>query len=442
MPTHNALLYARHVEKRSNQTDEILSELGYDTLLIHSGAPEPYLFDDQHPPFRANAPFSAWVPQPWVPDCLLEIRVGRKPRLWFCQPEDFWHLPPDPPAEWWAGALEIETVTTPQQWRERFEKSRSTAVIGRQRDLGEVLHDRADLNPTRLLARLDELRTCKTAWERECIAQANRVAARAHIAAGAALESGASELEIHLAYLEAAGQDQSELPYNSIVALNEHAAILHYQVRSARRPDRAKAFLIDAGADHCGYAADVTRTWTLPEYSNFDHLIKAVDQAQVNLCNKAIPGTSFVDLHRQAHRAMAGILQQAGLVNMSPDEMLATGVSSYFLPHGLGHFIGVQVHDVAGQVSPSGQALPPPDEFPALRLTRELQPGNVVTIEPGIYFIPMLLDKLRASEFGEKVDWKTIEELLPFGGIRIEDNVLVSETEPVNFTRQAFAELT
>ena len=441
MPTHNALLYARHIEQRSNQTDEILSELGYDTLLIHSGCPEMYLLDDQHPPFRAHAPFVAWIPQPFTPDCLLELRVGRKPRLWFCQPEDFWHLPPAPPADWWAEALEVEIVTSPDGWHERFNVSRSTAVIGRKRDLDELLHDGADLNPSRLLTRLDEERTCKTAWERECIAQANRMAARGHLAAGAAFESGVSELEIHLAYLEAVGQDQSELPYNSIVGLNEHAAVLHYQVRSPERPDRDRSFLIDAGASHYGYAADVTRTWTLPEHSDFDDLIEAVDRAQLKLCEHVRAGVSFVDLHRRAHLAMAGILEQAGVVDMSPDEMLASGVSSYFLPHGLGHFIGVQVHDVAGKVSPAGQPLPPPEEFPALRLTRELEPGNVVTIEPGIYFIPMLLDQLRVSEFGKQVNWQVIEQLLPFGGIRIEDNVLVSEAEPVNFTRQAFDEL-
>lgn len=441
MPTQNAMLYARHIEKRSHQTDEILSELGYDTLLVHSGCPEMHLFDDQHPPFRAHAPFVAWVPQPHTPDCLLELRVGRKPCLWFCQPEDFWHLPPAAPADWWAQALDVETVTSPGGWHERFSVSRSTAVIGRERDLAALLHDGADLNPPRLLARLDELRTRKTAWERECIARANRIAAPAHVAASAAFESNASEFEIHLAYLEATRQDQNTLPYNSIVGLNEHAAVLHYQLRSPERPDKARSFLIDAGASHCGYAADVTRTWTLPEFSDFDDLIEAVDRAQLQLCEQVRPGISFVDLHRRAHLAMAGILEQSGLVNMSPDEMLASGVSNYFLPHGLGHFIGVQVHDVAGKVSPSGEPLPAPDEFPALRLTRELEPGNVLTIEPGIYFIPMLLDKLRASEFSKQVDWQAVEQLLPFGGIRIEDNVLVSEKDPVNFTRQAFAEL-
>jgi Xaa-Pro dipeptidase len=439
MPSHNALLYARHIEKRTDQFNHVLSELGYDTLLIHSGRPEMRLFDDQHPPFRAHAPFVAWVPQPFAADCLLELRVGRKPRLWFCQPQDFWHLTPEAPARWWAEALDIEVVSGPEGWQHCFRQTQALAVIGRQSDLGE-LHDGGDLNPARLITSLDELRTRKTAWERECIAQANRVAARAHLAASSTFESDGSELEIHLAYLAAAGQDQDHLPYNSIVALNEHAAVLHYQFRQADRSSPSRSFLIDAGADHHGYAADVTRTWTLPEYSDFDDLIEAVDRAQLKLCEQVRAGQSFVDLHRKAHLAMAAILEQAGLVSMAPETMVESGVSGYFLPHGLGHFIGIQVHDVAGKISPEGQPLPAPDAFPFLRLTRVLESGNVVTIEPGIYFIPMLLDKLRASDYSRQVNWKAIEALLPFGGIRIEDNVLVSEAEPVNFTRQAFAE--
>lgn len=438
MPMQNALLFARHIERRREQTDHALSELGYDTLLIHSGRPEMRLFDDQHPPFRAHAAFSAWIPQPFAVDCLLELKVGQKPRLWFCQPDDFWHLAPESPDPWWADSLDIETVKEAADWKHCLSDQGSLAVIGRERDLGVWLGG-ADLNPERLIGRLNEARTRKTAWERECLARANQVAVRAHRAAGRAFESGASELEIHLAYLAAAGQDQDELPYNSIVALNEHAAVLHYQFRSPERPAVARSFLIDAGAHHCGYAADVTRTWAAPEESDFDDLIDAVDRVQVQLCDEVRSGRSFVDLHRQAHLGIAGVLEQAGLVNMTPDEMVESGVSAYFLPHGLGHFLGIQVHDVAGQVSESGTSLPPPEKYPALRLTRELAPGNVLTIEPGVYFIPMLLEKLRSSSYSSRVDWSAIEQMQPFGGIRIEDNVLVTEGDPVNFTRQAFS---
>ncbi|MFU8831889.1 MAG: Xaa-Pro dipeptidase [Wenzhouxiangella sp.] len=440
MPNQNALLYHRHIEKRSNQYNEIMTELGYDSLLIHSGCPELRLFDDQHPPFRAHAPFVALIPQPFAADCLLELRVGRTPRLWFSQPRDFWHLTPESPAEWWAGVLDIEVVAGPEGWHDRFRDDRPMAVLGRERDLGSLIGT-ADLNPPKLIARLDELRTRKTAWERQCIAMANKTAASAHMDAGAAFESGASELEIHLAYLAAARQDQDELPYNSIVALNDHAAVLHYQFRSPTRPADSRSFLIDAGAHYFGYAADVTRTWTRPEHSEFDDLIELVDSAQQQLCARVRTGVSFVDLHRQAHIMIASVLEQSGLVRMAPEAMVDAGISSYFLPHGLGHFIGVQVHDVAGKVSNAGEPLPPPDQYPSLRLTRELEVGHVLTIEPGLYFIPMLLDKLRDSQFSKQVDWMAIDRLKPFGGIRIEDNVLVTEAEPVNFTRQAFAML-
>ena len=437
MPTPNALIYARHIEKRKDQFDRILSELGYDCLLIHSGRPEVRLFDDQHPPFRAHAPFVAWVPQPFAADGLLELRPGHRPRLWFCQPDDFWHLPPEAPADWWADSLDIEIVTEAKEWHERFSGPRALAVLGRKRDLGALI-DSADLNPPELLRRINELRTVKTAWERECIAQANQLAARAHAAAARAFDDGASELGIHLAYLAAAGQDQDQLPYNSIVALNEHAAVLHYQHRSARPVASRRSFLIDAGADFYGYAADVTRTHAGDETGRFGELIEALDRLQLKLCDAMRAGRSYVDLHRQAHLGVAGILEQAELVRTTPDLMMESGVSAYFLPHGLGHFLGAQVHDVAGQTAPDGTALPPPDAFPALRLTRTLEVGNVVTVEPGLYFIPVLLEELRASRYAEWVNWSAVEALMPYGGIRIEDNVLVTEGDPVNFTRQAF----
>ncbi|TVQ29299.1 MAG: Xaa-Pro dipeptidase [Wenzhouxiangella sp.] len=440
MPTSQGLLYARHVEDRCAQLDRLLGELGYDTLLIHSGRPEMRLFDDQAPPFRAHAAFVSWVPQPFAEDCLLELRAGRKPRLWFHQPRDYWHVAPEPPASWWAETLDVAIVKTAAEWESCFRQQTALAVIGRERDLGTLLQG-ADLNPAALVAGLSEMRTTKTAWERECMSQANDIAAAAHLAAAAAFEADASELEIHLAYLAAAGQDQDHLPYNSIVALNENGAVLHYQHRSARRPEQMLSFLIDAGADRHGYAADITRTWTQPENRDFDDLIEAMDRAQLRLCDQVRAGVSFIDLHRQAHLAVAAVLEQAELVNMSPDAMVESGVSSYFFPHGLGHFIGAQVHDVAGQVDAKGRALPPPEAYPFLRLTRDLAPGNVLTIEPGLYFIPMLLDQLKASGFSDKINWPQVHRLQPFGGVRIEDDVLVTEGDAVNFTRQAFARL-
>lgn len=439
MPNPEALLYARHVEHRRGEIDEILTELGYDGLLIHSGRPENRMFDDSHPPFRAHAPFVAIVPMPFAADNLLELRPGERPRLWHCQPDDFWHMPPEPPADWLTDSLDLEVVNSAEGWHEQFRQQRALAVIGDERALGGLL-DGADLNPPELMWRLDEIRTRKTAWERNCIERANRLAVAGHLAAAEAFRAGRSELEIHLAYLAAVGEDQDTLPYNSIVALNDHGAVLHYQFRSPERPARVRSFLLDAGADWRGYAADITRTWTLDDHREFGDLIEAMDQAQRRLVDRMRAGERFVDLHLEAHRAVAAVLEQAGIVRMPPEAQVDTGVSAHFLPHGLGHYIGAQVHDVAGLKDERGMDLPPPERYPALRLTRKLEPGNVVTVEPGLYFIPSFLEKLRASGHASKVDWQAVERLTPFGGIRIEDNVLVSEGEPVNFTRQAFAD--
>jgi Xaa-Pro dipeptidase len=434
------LLYARHIEHRREQVDRALSRLGYDALLIHSGRPRDRLFDDQHPPFRAHAPFVAMVPLPFAADCLLEFRVGERPCLWYCQPEDFWHLPPSDPEAWWADAFDLETVADPSAWASRFRNRRALAVIGDPDDLGS-LGDGLAINPPALLHRLAESRTVKTAWERECLHGASVAAARAHQAAADAWLAGASELEIHLAYLAAAGQDQEQLPYASIVALNAHAAVLHYQHRSAQRPAASRSFLIDAGASQYGYGSDVTRTWTQSDAGSFAALISELEALQQRLCKVMVPGASFVDLQRQAHHGIAHILHHAGIVNLSAEDMVACGLSGHFFPHGLGHFLGVQVHDVNGLVDAEGQALPPPHSDPYLRLTRDLAAGNVVTVEPGLYFIPMLLERLRDSNLARHVDWSAVDELRPFGGIRIEDNVLVTESEPVNLTRQAFSDV-
>ena len=119
---------------------------------------------------------------------------------------------------------------------------------------------------------------------------------------------------------------------------------------------------------------------------------------------------------------------------------MARGVSSAFFPHGIGHGIGLQVHDVAGfAASDAGGTIPKPEGHPYLRLTRTLAPGMAVTIEPGIYFIDMLLDELKAKGLGDTVDWDRVAAFKPYGGIRIEDDVVCTDGAPINLTREAFS---
>lgn len=434
VPERRDSLYRHHVATLIENTEHLLARAGYDRLLLHSGTSHPRFQDDYHPPFRAHPHFVAWLPLPQHADCLLEIQPGSRPKLWLVVPDDFWHAPPEAPESWWADHYDIQIVADAGGWQAALEAAAATALIADPADFG-TLGRHADLNPPELLGWLDEMRTVKTDWQIECMRSANRIAMRGHAAAARAFASGASELEIHLAYLKAAGHEPNTLPYNSIVGLNEHCAILHYQFREASPPDRSRSFLIDAGADCYGYAADITRTYSADE-GLFSDLIGEMDALQQRLAGRMQAGRSYVDLHREAHRGVAEILRQSGICDMQIDAMLEAGVTSTFLPHGLGHFLGVQVHDVAGRVAPDGSPLPPSAEYPMLRLTRELESNNVVTVEPGLYFIPSLLAKLKETPISGRIDWRAIEALAPYGGIRIEDDVVVRPETPDNLTRR------
>jgi Xaa-Pro dipeptidase len=134
------------------------------------------------------------------------------------------------------------------------------------------------------------------------------------------------------------------------------------------------------------------------------------------------------------------LLLSADVITCEADEAMETGLSSVFFPHGLGHLLGLQVHDVAGLAqNERGGEIPRPQGHPYLRLTRVLEPGFVVTIEPGLYFIDMLLESARGDERGRHIDWSAIERWRPFGGIRIEDDVVCTSSSPLNLTREAFA---
>jgi Xaa-Pro aminopeptidase len=242
-------------------------------------------------------------------------------------------------------------------------------------------------------------------------------------------------------YCAAAQQDANELPYGNIIALNENGAVLHYTELDKQRPANPRSFLIDAGASAWGYAADITRTYAADGHAEFQALIAAVDAAQQQLCAQVTAGFDYRQLHLDAHLALAGILKDFDIINVSAEAALATGVSNAFFPHGIGHPIGAQVHDVAGFAqSERGGFIERPAGQPYLRMTRVLEPGMVVTIEPGLYFIDMLLEDLRAAGQADAVNWDRVAFFKPYGGIRIEDEVLCTAGAADNLTRPVFAE--
>jgi Xaa-Pro dipeptidase len=300
------------------------------------------------------------------------------------------------------------------------------------------------LNPKALLDQIHWDRSWKTEYEIECMRQANVRGARAHRAAERAFRDGESEYEIHLAYLRAASSTEEELPYGNIIALNDHAAVLHYYHHDRKRRDEPErhSFLIDAGASVNGYASDITRTYSQRD-DEFAELIAAMDTMQREICNEVKAGVNYPDLHLLAHRKVAEIVARFRFVrDLDANAIVEKRISSTFLPHGVGHFIGLQVHDVAGfMADASGRTIDKPEGHPYLRLTRTIEQTMVFTIEPGLYFIDSLLKELRASENARYIDWERVDSFRKFGGIRIEDDVAVTDAGHENLTRDAFAKV-
>lgn len=422
-----------HLRAVSQATDAALAASGFDGLLIHSGTPIVAFQDDFEYPFQAN-PFALWwAPLVAQPDCAVIYRPGEKPILYYHRPDDYWHEAPVEPDFWWARHFDLRIVRRSDRWRDSHGLD-AMAAIGDAPVLQASFSGEA-LNPAPLLRRLQLERTRKTDYEVACIKAANQRAARGHEAAHSAFRSGASEFDIHQAYLQACGQLATELPYEAIIGLNNHGAVLHYRGKQRKAPDESRSFLIDAGCRVNGYASDITRTYAR-EPNDFGELIGAMDQAQQRVVAATRAGRDFAELAQMAHRELARVLGDADIVRMHPDAMVESGVTRTFLPHGLGHFLGLQTHDVAGHLlDVEGNRREPPETDPFLRLTRTLEPGNVVTIEPGLYFIDSLLEELREGTHSDQVNWPRVEAFLPFGGIRIEDNVLVTAAEPDNLTR-------
>jgi Xaa-Pro dipeptidase len=433
-PTISAL-YAGHLREMTARADRALSAHGYDGLIIASGGLRYLYLDDNSYPFKPNPRYRSWAPD-GTPDCFVVYRPGSRPTLVFHQPDDYWYLPPALPEGYWVGSFDLRVVRSPAELRQSTGGAGRWAVLG---ELSAATEGLGDHDPAGLTTLLDYARAAKTPYEIECMARASAAGVRGHRAAEAAFRAGATEYEVHLNYCRAAGAREEELPYNNIIAFDTHAAVLHYQHLDRQRAPAIRSFLIDAGAQFAGYSSDITRTYAAAD-GEFQALIHALDTAQQMLAELVRPGKDYRDIHLASHHAIAEILVEHGIVKGTAEAAVAGGVTSVFFPHGIGHLLGLMVHDAGGfMAGPAGGTRPRPEGHPYLRLTRNLENGFVVTIEPGIYFIESLLAKAAADERGRTIDWKRVEALKPFGGIRIEDNVVAGAGAPRNLTREAFA---
>ncbi|MFZ8933700.1 MAG: Xaa-Pro dipeptidase [Bacteriovoracaceae bacterium] len=402
----------------------------YDTVIISSGTEKLYAFDDQNIPFRCNPYFSYFFP--FISDSghfLLLDKSGNK-SLFINKVDDFWHKHDDyqPSAEvsnYWSVDFFKDTENLYKHFKSNFKGK--VALISNQGI------DGFDYNPQALLDIINESRFVKTEFEIDCIKRANKKAVKGHIAAKKAWKEGCSEFEINLRYCEAANLSGPELPYENIIGLNENASFLHYHGKNHERPKQRLSFLIDAGATHLNYHSDISRTYGNDDM-DFKNILFQLERVQLSICESVKAGVDFVELHKLAHQKIAELLNYTKVIDLNSSEIFKQKLTNYFFPHGLGHSIGLNVHDVWGN-DPEKDSR---KEFPFLRMNRVLKSGCVITIEPGVYFIKSLLDDLKKGPYRNNVNWKLVDKLKKCGGVRVEDDILVTEKGHNNLTREAF----
>lgn len=434
-------LYSQHLTDLLARHRQLMSENGLETLVIPSGQPIRVYLDDMDYPFKSSFLFRTYLPLTELPHSYLIIGLQGKPTLVYFQPEDYWHTPPSDPEGIWPEHYDIKVISEQSQALELMpEAGQNVAILGEATTITSQLKG-VQNNPEGLLNGIYWQRAYKSSYEIACLRKANEKAAFAHQVAEEAFRQGKSEQQIHLAYVEASGMLEHQMPYGNIVALNHHGAILHYTDCLAQAPEKFRSFLIDAGVSYNGYHSDITRTYSF-EQNEFADLILAMDEMQLSCINSITTNQQYLDLHVNAHLQIGAIIQQFGFVDMSPEAMLESGISATFFPHGLGHLIGLQVHDIGGQfANASGKLNPPPAAHPFLRSTRKMEAGMAFTIEPGLYFVEMLLNNQRSGAHSNAFNWDKIESFMPYGGIRIEDDIVIQSDGVLNLTREAFAAL-
>ncbi|TLU65377.1 Xaa-Pro dipeptidase [Thalassotalea litorea] len=430
-----ASLYPKHIEELQQRSATILQRQDAASLVIHSGYPGRIFLDDMNYPFKCNPHFKHWLPITDTPNCWLIVTADAKPVLVFYQPTDFWHKVTPLADDFWNASFDIKVISKPDEVKSMLPSDLTSSIyIGAHEDLAKECGFK-QINTQTVLDYLHYHRAYKTEYELLCLRGANKLAVAGHTAARDCFYQQGSEFDIQLAYLKATGHGENDVPYGNIIALNENAAILHYTVLEKQKPQQHHSFLIDAGASFHGYAADITRTYAFSQ-NKFAELIAAMDVMQKQLVEGLRPGKSYVDLHIENHRLLANLLVEFDFVRLPAEQVFEQGVTRYFYPHGLGHHLGLQVHDMGGFMSDElGNTVAAPKEHPFLRTTRKIESKQVFTIEPGLYFIDEFLTQLASTEFNSAINWGLIDELKKFGGIRIEDNIIVDDHGIENMTR-------
>ncbi len=331
--------------------------------------------------------------------------------------------------------IPVQNIVT-QQWQSKL-LQRKASLEGIDLKLARAI---AQLRLTHDDAAIEELK------------KAAAVTVKAHKAGIVATKSAKSEAEVRAAMEQVIIANNMSCAYSSIVTVR--GEVLHNN-QYGNLLQQGDLLLADVGAEtSAGWAADVTRTWAVSgKFSSTQQDIYDVVLAAHDACIAKIrPGVEYQDIHLLAAKIIAQGLVDLGILQGIPEDLVAMDAHALFFPHGVGHLLGLDVHDMEdlGDIAGYEEGRSRSDRFGLcyLRLNRPLRPKMLVTIEPGFYQVPAILDNLETrTKYKDVVNWEQLAKFADVRGIRIEDDVLVTEsgsevlTDELSVSKDAIAQL-
>ncbi|PSR75201.1 putative Xaa-Pro aminopeptidase [Coniella lustricola] len=290
-----------------------------------------------------------------------------------------------------------------------------------------------DKNLSILKEAIDNSRAIKSPYEVALIQKANAISSAGHQAVMQRVKHASHEGELHSVFLaHCTAQNAKNMAYDVIAASGRAAATLHY-VRNDQALAGKLNVLLDAGCELDCYASDITRTF--PISGKFTPESRAVYDIVLRMQNECIAmlkeGVRWDDVHETAHRIAIDGLLELGILKGDKEEIFASRTSVAFFPHGLGHYLGMDTHDTGGNPNYADQD----SMFRYLRKRGTLPAGAVITVEPGIYFCKFIIEPaLKDSATSKYIDESVLEKYWDVGGVRIEDNVVITPTGCDNLT--------
>ncbi|KAG0138839.1 putative Xaa-Pro aminopeptidase [Tuber indicum] len=425
----------QHAENVVERLLHVHPDLTDEVIYLESQKSKLYENSDQEVPFRQRRYFY-YLSGCDLADSYLTYSIRDRKLTLF--------IPPiDPASVLWSGlplsnseALEKydvdevlpTTVTTPPT----TSHSNLVFVIESQTSRTFSLQNTESLEPA-----IERARAIKDEYEVALIKKANQISALAHHSCLRAVKSAGNEREIEAVFTkECIANGAPKQAYSGIFGSGRSASTLHYVHNNQPLAGKLN-LLLDAGAEYNNYASDITRTFPIcgqfTKESREVYDIVLDMQKQCLAASKA--GAVWDDIHILAHKvAIQGLLKIGILRNGSADEILSNRTSTAFLPHGLGHYLGMDTHDCGGNPNYAD----PDPMFKYLRKRGPLPAGAVITVEPGIYFCEFIIKPyLEDEKHAKYIDKDVLNRYWDVGGVRIEDDILITEGGYENLTNVA-----